>query len=223
MAVKMGVAVISCLLMVGCWWNGGRTEAPQSPQVIVIVITPAATPRVVFVPTPVIEPTRTPTRVPDVQWPKSSTYTVEPTSVGRPSLVVASPLAGTPTPFVAHTATPTSVPVVEPTAFVCGYVESVLIGAGKKHKPCHTPTPTWTYDRVYSPRLYGASRTPTPVAMVFSPTVTPYPPGIVVPFSASKLIPGFRGLSAAEAFVRHEPDLNLRGLEERIIELVNLE
>ena len=29
-----------------------------------------------------------------------------------------------------------------PTAFVCGYAEVVLIGAGKAHKPCQTLTPT---------------------------------------------------------------------------------
>ena len=46
-----------------------------------------------------------------------------------------------PTATGTSTNTPTVTPTITPTAFVCGYAEMVLIGAGKKHKHCYTPTP----------------------------------------------------------------------------------
>ena len=107
-----------------------RTPTPETP---IATATPTLTPTPPPSPTPTQKPsTPTPTSTPTDTPTPTYTYTSVPTQTPSPT--------GTPT----VTSTPTSTPVVTPTVTppVCGYVQMVLMGAGKKHDPCYTPTPT---------------------------------------------------------------------------------
>lgn len=112
------------------------------PVVIVITATPADTPTSTSTPTPTPTPSSTQAPVLAMAPTNTATLTPVPTATLRPTFTPSA--TGTPTPSATgtSTSTPTATPTVTPTAFVCGYAEMVLMGAGKEHKPCHTPTPT---------------------------------------------------------------------------------
>ena len=118
-------------------------EPTRIPAIIVVgTNTPTSTSTYTPIPTqmttstPTLPPTRTPlptvtaTRTPVPTYTSMPTFTPSPTATPRPSATATS------------TYTPSITPTATPTAFVCGYVEKVLAGAGKKHKYCHTATPT---------------------------------------------------------------------------------
>ena len=93
--------------------------------------------------------TRTPTASPTpTHTPIVPSPTHTPTSTLVPTRTPTSTHTSTHTPHPTQTATatrtPTSTPIPSPTAIlpVCGYAEMVLIGAGKDHAPCYTPTST---------------------------------------------------------------------------------
>ena len=248
------------------------SEPAQEPQPIVLVITatPADTPTPVVIvvtatplpPTPTLVPgfagrlrvageeysesTATPVIATSTSTPTPDpTRTPFPTST--PEIIVAQVAVETPT------AVPTEIPVPAPTQFVCGYAEMVLIGAGKAHKPCITPTATAKgifYDTATPEptRTPSPARTPIPTAtppvIVVTPsrpaptvTSTPrttatQPTGAVATFtptpSATAILfwaspPEFDGMTIDEILVEGKPEYSLRELEDRVFELINVE
>ena len=129
-----------------------------------------------------------------------------------------------------------------PTPPVCGYAEVVLIGAGKAHKPCYTPTPTGVpifYDTatpIHTRTTFPTStpfivrtsmpiigKTPTPTqtpAAIFAPVATPTSTEVVVVVNPT-LSPYLTKLMAE--FTPIEPDIDIEDLEYRIYESLNNE
>ena len=150
MAIKIALLVAFCTLLMllqGCF-NSGVQELrkPALLNEVAKADEPVSTPTIEstvarMTPTPSPTPTQIPATPSPVPLPTSTpvpTQTPLPTSTPIPTQT---PLpTSTPTP----TNTATSTPVVTPTATpsVCGYAQLVLIGAGKDHDPCYTPTPT---------------------------------------------------------------------------------
>ena len=176
---------------------GACSEVEDAPPPVFIVITATqastSTP-VVIVVTATPEPP-TPTLVPgfagrlrgaEQDFSRSSptpiiaTSTPTPTPRATRTVFPTHPPTGVPLAR-ASLETPTSVPVelptMVPTAFVCGYAEVVLIGAGKAHKPCQTLTPTGVpifYDTATPIPTRTALPTSTPiVGKTPTPTQTP--------------------------------------------------
>jgi len=138
-----------------------NTPIPTASPTLAPTHTPTATNTPISTATPTLAPTHTPT----------ATHTPMPTATAT--------LAPTHTPISTHTPTSTStstatpLPTLPPTATppVCGYVELVLMGAGKKHKPCYTPTPTPASGSVVA---LGSTATHTP-APSETPSAMPTP------------------------------------------------
>ena len=159
-----------------------ETPEPTLPPVVVVVAaTPANTPTGTSTPTMTLTPTSTSTLTPTSIPTSAATHTPVPTATLRPTFTP-SP-TGTPTSTATGTATstPTITPTVTPTAFVCGHVEMVLMGAGKKHKHCHTPTPEG-----YIVPLATPTYTPIPTGMVTqtatkAPIPTNTPKAVIFP------------------------------------------
>ena len=118
---------------------------PTPAPVVVVIITPTPNnaPTSTLTPIPTAEPTNTNTPIPEPTSAATHTATPVPTATAtlRPTFTPTPIYTAAPTATGTSTSTPTITPTVTPTAFVCGYAEMVLIGAGKKHKHCHTPTP----------------------------------------------------------------------------------
>ena len=192
-----------CLIAVALGACSEVEDAPP-PVFIVITATPASTSTpVVIVVTATPEPP-TPTLVPGFAGRLRGTDEDFSESTPTPVIATATP---TPTPEATRTPfptltptgvpltrasleTPTSVPVelptMVPTAFVCGYAEVVLIGAGKAHKPCQTPTPTGVpifYDTAtpFPTRTATAISIPTAIR-----TPTPIPTSVFLAVASSE-------------------------------------
>lgn len=116
-------------------------EPTPPPIVVVITATPADTPTSTSTPISTLTPTSTSTPVLAVAPTNTATHTPAPTATLRPTFTPTATKTPLHTATGTSTSTPTTTPTITPTAFVCGYAEMVLIGAGKKHKFCHTPTP----------------------------------------------------------------------------------
>ena len=119
---------------------------PAPVVVVVVTATPADTPTGTSTATAVPTLTPTGTNIPVLAVVQTSaathTPTPTPTATLRPTFTPTVTKTATSTATGTATGTPTTTPTVTATAFVCGRVEMVLMGAGKKHRHCHTPTPT---------------------------------------------------------------------------------
>ena len=148
---------------------------PAPVAVVVVTATPADTPTGTSTPLPTLTPTSTNIPILAVVPTSAATHTPTPTptSTLRPTFTPTATKTPLPTATGTATGTPTTTPTITPTAFVCGYAEMVLIGAGKEHRPCHTPTPT------LAP---GATR-------AASPTFTPVPANTTTPTQTATEIP----------------------------------
>ncbi len=142
---------------------------PAPVVVVVVTATPADTPTGTSTATAVPTLTPTGTNIPVLAVVQTSaathTPTPTPTATLRPTFTPTVTKTATSTATGTATGTPTTTPTVTATAFVCGRVEMVLMGAGKKHRHCHTPTPT------LAP---GATR-------AAAPTFTPVPANTTTP------------------------------------------
>ena len=140
---------------------------PAPVVVVVVTATPADTPTGTSTATLVPSLTPTSTLAPVIAAAPASTATRTPipTATLRPTFTPTVTRTATSTATGTATGTPTTTPTVTATAFVCGRVEMVLMGAGKEHKHCHTPTPT------LAP---GATR-------AAAPTFTPVPANTTTP------------------------------------------
>lgn len=174
------------------------TEAP--------VQTPVAT-RTPFAYT-IVASTNTPTRVPAVPTTvavaeRSETPFFTRTPPPAVSLLLPTETA---TPFLEHTPTPEATPVVAPVTFVCGHVEMVLIGAGKEHEPCITPTP-------------GPAATSTPI-----PTRTPTAVDTAMPLQMAATAVA-RSILGATPVPAREVEVAERNLDEkeRMLNIINKE
>ena len=199
-ARRLSILALAFVFAVGI---SACSEPAQEPQPIVLVITatPADTPTPVVIvvtatplpPTPTLVPgfagrlrvageeysesTATPVIATSTSTPTPDpTRTPFPTST--PEIIVAQVAVETPT------AVPTEIPVPAPTQFVCGYAEMVLIGAGKAHKPCITPTAT-AKGIFYDTATPFPTRTPSPVT---TPTPLATPP-ILLTIATSQPVP----------------------------------
>ena len=117
---------------------------PAPVVVVVVTATPADTPTGTATAVPTLTPTGTNIPVLAVVPTSAATHTPTPTPTAtlRPTFTPTVTKTATSTATGTATGTPTTTPTVTATAFVCGRVEMVLMGAGKKHRHCHTPTPT---------------------------------------------------------------------------------
>ena len=142
---------------------------PAPVVVVVVTATPADTPTgtSTAAAVPTLTPTGTNIPVLAVVPTSAATHTPTPTPTAtlRPTFTPTVTKTATSTATGTATGTPTTTPTVTATAFVCGRVEMVLMGAGKKHRRCHTPTPT------LAP---GATR-------AAAPTFTPVPANTTTP------------------------------------------
>lgn len=140
--------ITAIFAIAACAWN--ETPAPPPPAVPQAVIA-------IFerLPTPTLNPASTKTPLPTATATQTATETptwiptVLPTGTSSPTSV---PTPVPPTPTYTPTPMPTAMPTAMPTPTasptpvqaedlpVCGYVQMVLMGAGKPHEPCHTPT-----------------------------------------------------------------------------------
>lgn len=159
------------------------SEPTPAPIVVVIMATPSDTPTGTSTPTPTLTPTGTNTPVLALVPTSTATYTprLVITATLRPTFAPTATKTPTPTATGTSTSTPTTTPTITPTAFVCGYTEMVLMGAGKKHKHCHTPTPEGNIaPRHTSTPVSTGAATPIPLH-----TLTPIPTSTptVQPFS----------------------------------------
>lgn len=159
-AIVAGVAVI-------------LSEPEPEPALLALAPTNTPIPTATHTLAPTHTPTATNTPMPTATHTLVPTHT--PTATHTPTLTSTPTLAPTHTPTATNTPIPTStatpLPTLPPTATppVCGYVELVLMGAGKKHKPCYTPTPTPASGSVVA---LGSTATTTP-APSETPTVIP--------------------------------------------------
>ena len=219
-----------CLIAVAL---GACSEVEDAPPPVFIVITATqastSTPVVIVVTATPAPPA--PTLVPgfagrlrgtDEDFSRSSptpiiaTSTPTPTPRATRTVFPTHPPTGVPLAR-ASLETPTSVPVelptMVPTAFVCGYAEVVLIGAGKAHKPCYTPTPTGV------PIFYDTA-TPIPTRTAL-PTNTPtvVRTSTPIPTATSTETPS----AAPENAVGAGPQVRHLEEKQRMLELVNSE
>ena len=148
-------------------------EPTPPPIVVVITATPADTPTSTSTPISTLTPTSTSAPVLAVAPTNTATHTPAPTATLRPTFTPTATKTPLPTATGTSTSTPTTTPTITPTAFVCGYAEMVLMGAGKKHRHCHTPTP----EGYIAPR-----HTNTPVSVS---TATPIPAHTYTPVPTS--------------------------------------
>ena len=122
-------------------------------------------------PTHTPPPTATATRAPLPTHTPMPTHTpsATPSATAAPTHTPSPTATNTPLPTIAPTSTASPTPA--PTLPACGYAELVLMGAGKKHKPCNTATPI--------PPAGAASAdtppSPTASAAVTTPVATPTP------------------------------------------------
>ena len=181
-----------------------EVEDAPPPVFIVITATPASTSTPVIIVVTATPESPTPTLVPGVagrlRGAEQDFSKSTPTPVIATATLTPTPEA-TRTPFPTHTPTgvsltrasletPTSVPAelptMVPTPPVCGYAEVVLIGAGKAHKPCQTPTPTGVpifYDTAtpFPTRTATAISIPTAIR-----TPTPIPTSVFLEVATSE-------------------------------------
>ena len=148
---------------------------PAPVAVVVVTATPDDTPTGTSTATlvPSLTPTSTLAPVIAAVPAITATRTPIPTATLRPTFTPTVTRTATSTATGTATGTPTTTPTVTATAFVCGHVEMVLMGAGKEHRHCHTPTPT------LAP---GATRAP-------APTFTPTPANTSTPTQIAKGTP----------------------------------
>lgn len=161
----------------------GGPEPTPAPIVVVITATPSDTPTGTSTPMPTLTPIGT--KMPVLALAHTSTAihtpTPVPTATLRPTFMPTATRTPIPTATGTSTNTPTTTPTITPTAFVCGYAETVLMGAGKKHKHCHTPTPEGNI----APRhtsTPGSGGTATPI-LIQTHTPMPTSTPTVPPFS----------------------------------------
>ncbi len=150
MALRISSLVVCCTLFVllqGCLESGTdelrkpallkENSGANVPDAVPTLRPPAA----IASSTPLPRPTQVPATSTSIPIPTS---TPAPTQTPIPTTTPTqthTPLpTGTPTP--SQTATHTPVVTATATPPVCGYAQLVLIGAGKDHDPCYTPTPT---------------------------------------------------------------------------------
>ena len=235
--------LVAVVMLGACSWE---TPQQQVPQVIVVVITPAPTNTAISSPLPPAtailvpasptalvglygrqrgadEPFSGSNVTPTIVAPWRTSSPVAPTRT--PFAVADSRVQPSATPIEVQVPTPEATPTTAPTPFTCGYGELVLLGAGKDHKSCHTPTPVNLYT---SPPTGTPARPSEPTSglpVVPTPTLipTPTPTRTAVPFSTTRVLPGFGGLTEAEIFVSERPAMNAWALEERVHELINAE
>ena len=156
---------------------------PAPVVVVVVTATPADTPTgtSTAAAVPTLTPTGTNIPVLAVAPTSAATHTPTPTPTAtlRPTFTPTVTKTATSTATGTATGTPTTTPTVTATAFVCGHVEMVLMGAGKKHRHCHTPTPT-----LAPGATRAAAPTHTPMPTSTQPPVsvaTPTPAAIATP------------------------------------------
>lgn len=144
---------------------------------------PTASPTLAPTHTPTATNTPMPTATPTLAPTLTATATNTPTLTSTPTYTPMHTPTATNTPI--PTSTPTPLPTLPPTATppVCGYVELVLMGAGKKHKPCYTPTPTPASESVVA---LGSTATRTPAPSETSTAMPTLPP---VPTATPTLAP----------------------------------
>ena len=116
-------------------------QPTPAPIVVVVTAIPADTPTSTSTPVPTLTPTSASAPILAIAPTNTATHTPVPTATLRPTFTPSPTSTPMPTATGTSTNTPTVTPTITPTAFVCGYAEMVLIGAGKKHKHCYTPTP----------------------------------------------------------------------------------
>ena len=238
-----GLAIIGAGALIGLLTGVIRFEDLSEPTPVSVMVVITTTPENTPAPTSTSTPTPTPPVVPVRHTPVvlvAATNTPAPSSTPAPTATFPPTYTPVPTmtpnaPVVAvepATSTPTITPTIAPPALVCGYAEIVLIGAGKKHKPCHTPTPTalgvYNITTVTPERKTVPTSTPivvskpiptqTPIATSTSVTTPTSSQGVVV---EATLTPYLKKLFAELTPVK--PDIDIRELEDRIYELVNVE
>ena len=116
-------------------------QPTPAPIVVVVTAIPADTPTSTSTPVPTLTPTSASAPILAIAPTNTATHTPVPTATLRPTFTPSPTSTPMPTATGTSTNTPTVTPTITPTAFVCGYAEMILIGAGKKHKHCYTPTP----------------------------------------------------------------------------------
>ena len=231
-------SIIAFAAFAGCTVDDiRRLFAPPQPTpapiVVVITATPVDTPTGTSTPIPTLPPTSTSAPVLALVPTHTATHTHTPTPTPtlRPTFTPTATKTPLPTATGTSTSTPTITPTITPTAFVCGYAEMVLIGAGKKHKHCHTPTPvpvsTATPIPTNTPRAVVIPiHTSTSVSITQAgqiPTVAPTPslPPTLAPIPTQPSLASPTALtSAAQTASPH-----LRYIEEKqyMLELINAE
>ncbi len=183
------VATIAVAALSGCTIDDIRRffalpEPTPAPIVVVITATPSDTPTRTSTPTPTLTPTGTniPVLALNPTGTATHTPTLVPTATLRPTFAPTATRTPTSTATGTSTSTPTTTPTITPTAFVCGYAEMVLMGAGKKHKNCHTPTPEGQFaPRHTSTPVSGGASTSIPLhTHTPMPTSTPTVQGFSV-------------------------------------------
>ena len=104
---------------------------------------PTYTPSATAAPTHTPPPTASATPIPAPPHTPPPPHTPAPTSTSSATAAPTHtpPPTATNTPIPTSIPTSTAIPTPEPTLPACGYAELVLMGAGKKHKPCNTATP----------------------------------------------------------------------------------
>lgn len=138
------------------------------------VPTQTNTPAPTHTPPPTAAPTNTP----------APTHTPLPTDTPIPTSTPSATPAPThtPSPTATHTPLPTiaptstASPTPAPTLPPCGYAELVLMGAGKKHKPCNTATPVGAANTTAPTPTTASAATPT-----FAPANTLIPTPTLAP------------------------------------------
>ena len=176
MKKEIGAAVAGIIGGGVIWWmiTGGTGVFGPSAAVSPPPVAPAIR----------LIPTSTPTQAPTMMPIPTSTSTPNPTHTPLPTSTptqqaTQTPIpTSTPTPTTTPLPTATRTPTVTVTPTVCGLVELTLMGAGKKHDPCYTPTPTPDSSANYAPAstvtaaVQATATTLTP-AMVPVPTIAP--------------------------------------------------